>query len=218
MNGLSEIRLRAQFSSPTVSAVTIPAGSGTATDLGRNLLVCHGHEPYALLRDWHSVLLNRGLARRPTVAVILCVAGFVLPPPSPGTPANLNSLLLRQSRHRDPYLLGMLAANQRLSLLGAVPAGYHVRSVLWCIFPDRPRQPWYRRETGDSKSTASAHSMDTDSSTQAAGAFNFALCFPIWVVFLAQMLDAVDFPISVPVGDFSTIIPGKSQKMQDDEV
>ncbi|RJE25861.1 hypothetical protein PHISCL_01837 [Aspergillus sclerotialis] len=52
----------------------------------------------------------------------------------------------------------------------------------------------------------------------AGGAFNFALCFPVWVIFFAQVLDAVDFPISIPVGDFSTIIPGKSQKFRDEEV
>lgn len=47
---------------------------------------------------------------------------------------------------------------------------------------------------------------------QAAGAFNFALCIPIWHIFIAQILDAVDFPITLPVGDLSTIVPGRSQK------
>ncbi|KAJ5388672.1 hypothetical protein N7509_011213 [Penicillium cosmopolitanum] len=46
----------------------------------------------------------------------------------------------------------------------------------------------------------------------AAGAFNFALCIPIWHIFIAQILDAVDFPITLPVGDLSTIVPGRSQK------
>ncbi|OJJ36201.1 hypothetical protein ASPWEDRAFT_156679 [Aspergillus wentii DTO 134E9] len=46
----------------------------------------------------------------------------------------------------------------------------------------------------------------------AGGAFNFALCMPVWHIFMVQMLDAVDFPISLPVGDLSTVIPGKSQK------
>lgn len=59
--------------------------------------------------------------------------------------------------------------------------------------------------------------MHADHSTQAAGAFNFALCFPVWILFFAQLLDAVDFPINVPVGDFSSIIPGKSQRLREDE-
>ncbi|CAI7667347.1 unnamed protein product [Penicillium pancosmium] len=46
----------------------------------------------------------------------------------------------------------------------------------------------------------------------AAGAFNFALCVPIWHIFIVQILDAVDFPITLPVGDLSTIVPGRSQK------
>lgn len=48
----------------------------------------------------------------------------------------------------------------------------------------------------------------------AAGAFNFALCIPVWIIFIAQILEAVDFPISIPVGDFSTLIPGRSQRMR----
>ncbi|KAE8380208.1 GPR1/FUN34/yaaH family-domain-containing protein [Aspergillus bertholletiae] len=50
----------------------------------------------------------------------------------------------------------------------------------------------------------------------AAGAFNLALCVPVWHIFLAQMLESVDFPYTVPVGDLSTIIRGRSQKMQTD--
>ncbi|KAL2833592.1 GPR1/FUN34/yaaH family-domain-containing protein [Aspergillus pseudoustus] len=46
----------------------------------------------------------------------------------------------------------------------------------------------------------------------AGGAFNFALCVPIWHIFLTQILEAVDFPIALPVGDLSTVIPGRSQK------
>ncbi|KAJ5357113.1 hypothetical protein N7541_004271 [Penicillium brevicompactum] len=47
---------------------------------------------------------------------------------------------------------------------------------------------------------------------KAAGAFNFALCIPIWHIFIAQILDAVDFPVALPVGDLSTIILGRAQK------
>ncbi|CEL03788.1 Putative GPR1/FUN34/YaaH-class plasma membrane protein [Aspergillus calidoustus] len=48
----------------------------------------------------------------------------------------------------------------------------------------------------------------------AGGAFNLALCFPIWHIFLTQVLEAVDFPIVLPVGDLSTVIPGRSQKVK----
>ncbi|KAJ6036178.1 hypothetical protein N7540_000457 [Penicillium herquei] len=47
---------------------------------------------------------------------------------------------------------------------------------------------------------------------KAAGAFNLALCFPIWHIFIAQMLEAVDFPFELPVGDLSTVILGRSQR------
>ncbi|KAJ5459137.1 hypothetical protein N7530_011081 [Penicillium desertorum] len=53
---------------------------------------------------------------------------------------------------------------------------------------------------------------------KAAGAFNFALCIPIWHIFIAQILDAVDFPIALPVGDLSTVVLGKSQKARKREV
>ncbi|RDW68736.1 putative plasma membrane ammonium transporter (Ato3) [Aspergillus mulundensis] len=51
----------------------------------------------------------------------------------------------------------------------------------------------------------------------AGGAFNFALCVPVWHIFLTQILEAVDFPISLPVGDLSSVIPGRSQKMRRSE-
>ncbi|PLN80613.1 plasma membrane ammonium transporter [Aspergillus taichungensis] len=44
------------------------------------------------------------------------------------------------------------------------------------------------------------------------GAFNFALCMPIWHIFIAQLLESVDFPIAIPVGDLSTVVLGRSQK------
>nr|DAA06462.1 TPA_inf: GPR1/FUN34/YaaH-class plasma membrane protein [Aspergillus terreus] len=46
------------------------------------------------------------------------------------------------------------------------------------------------------------------------GAFNFALCIPIWHIFIAQILEAVDFPLTLPVGDLSTVILGRSQKQR----
>ncbi|KAF5861719.1 hypothetical protein ETB97_012671 [Aspergillus alliaceus] len=47
-----------------------------------------------------------------------------------------------------------------------------------------------------------------------AGGFTLALVIPIWHIFIAQMLEAVDFPIAIPVGDLSTVILGRSQKAQ----
>jgi hypothetical protein len=38
------------------------------------------------------------------------------------------------------------------------------------------------------------------------------LCLPIWWIFIAQIFEAVDFPLTIPVGDLSTVILGKSQK------
>lgn len=49
---------------------------------------------------------------------------------------------------------------------------------------------------------------------QAAGAFNFALCIPIWHIFLTQILEAVDFPFRIPVGDLSSVVPGRSQRIR----
>jgi hypothetical protein len=39
-----------------------------------------------------------------------------------------------------------------------------------------------------------------------------ALCVPVAYLFVTQILEAVDFPISLPVGDLSTVILGKSQR------
>ncbi|KAH8703013.1 plasma membrane ammonium transporter [Talaromyces proteolyticus] len=46
----------------------------------------------------------------------------------------------------------------------------------------------------------------------AAGALTMALCAPVGYLFIAQILEAVDFPISLPVGDLSTMILGKTQR------
>ncbi|KAL2851253.1 hypothetical protein BJX68DRAFT_266160 [Aspergillus pseudodeflectus] len=48
----------------------------------------------------------------------------------------------------------------------------------------------------------------------AAGAFNFTLCLVVWYMFWVEILDSVDFPITLPVGDLSTFVIGKSQKPQ----
>ncbi|CAG8893168.1 unnamed protein product [Penicillium egyptiacum] len=46
----------------------------------------------------------------------------------------------------------------------------------------------------------------------AAGACNFVLCVPIWYIFVAQMLESIDFPLVLPVGDLSEVIRGRTQK------
>jgi hypothetical protein len=50
------------------------------------------------------------------------------------------------------------------------------------------------------------------SSSQAAGAFTFALTMMIWYVLAVQLLEAVDFPLTLPVGDLSTYIKGKKER------
>lgn len=47
---------------------------------------------------------------------------------------------------------------------------------------------------------------------KAAGACNFVLCIPIWYIFVAQMLESIDFPLVLPVGDLSEVVQGKNQK------
>lgn len=51
-------------------------------------------------------------------------------------------------------------------------------------------------------------------SFKAAGACNFVLCIPIWYIFVAQMLESIDFPLVLPVGDLSELIQGRNQKAQ----
>ncbi|KAK5259665.1 hypothetical protein LTR40_005533 [Exophiala xenobiotica] len=48
--------------------------------------------------------------------------------------------------------------------------------------------------------------------TIAAGAFTFALTMMIWYVLAVQLLEAVDFPLTLPVGDLSTYIKGKKER------
>lgn len=52
----------------------------------------------------------------------------------------------------------------------------------------------------------------TDSQQKASGAFTWALTMMVWYILLVQLLDAVDFPITPPLGDLSHIIKGKSEK------
>ncbi|KAL6242948.1 hypothetical protein RBB50_010048 [Rhinocladiella similis] len=50
--------------------------------------------------------------------------------------------------------------------------------------------------------------------TVAAGAFTFALTAMVWYVLAVQLLEAVDFPITLPVGDLSRYIKGKKEREQ----
>ena len=47
------------------------------------------------------------------------------------------------------------------------------------------------------------------------GAFVFILSMEIWYLLFAQMLESVDFPLSLPVGDLSSVIKGKSLRRPD---
>jgi len=47
---------------------------------------------------------------------------------------------------------------------------------------------------------------------QAGGAFTFVTSLAGWWIFIAIMLASLDFPFSLPVGDLSHIIKGRSQK------
>lgn len=50
---------------------------------------------------------------------------------------------------------------------------------------------------------------------QASGAFTFALTMMVWYLLFIQLLDAVDFPIELPVGDLSHRIRSKSERLAD---
>lgn len=52
------------------------------------------------------------------------------------------------------------------------------------------------------------------SRSKAAGACNFILCIPIWYIFVAQMLESIDFPFALPVGDLSEVVLGRNQKVR----
>lgn len=45
-----------------------------------------------------------------------------------------------------------------------------------------------------------------------AGAFGFLAVMAGWWIFFAQMLQSVDFPVVIPVGDISHIIPSLSTR------
>jgi hypothetical protein len=41
----------------------------------------------------------------------------------------------------------------------------------------------------------------------------FALSALVWYLLFVQLLEAVDFPVSLPVGDLSGVVPGKSVRV-----
>ena len=49
-----------------------------------------------------------------------------------------------------------------------------------------------------------------DRNDQAAGAFAFVTCVVGWWIFLSILLASVDFPLTLPIGDLSTMIKGAS--------
>ena len=44
------------------------------------------------------------------------------------------------------------------------------------------------------------------------GGCAFVTCVLGWYLFFVQILDAVDFPLSLPVGDLSTLIRGRNER------
>ncbi|KAF4991918.1 hypothetical protein FDECE_13860 [Fusarium decemcellulare] len=52
---------------------------------------------------------------------------------------------------------------------------------------------------------------------KAAGAFTFIFCIFGWYLWLGMLLDAVDFPLRIPVGDLSTRFAGASERKKRQE-
>ncbi|KAI9798770.1 MAG: hypothetical protein M1833_004600 [Piccolia ochrophora] len=51
----------------------------------------------------------------------------------------------------------------------------------------------------------------------ASGVFSLVAVLPGWYIFAAQMLEALDFPFGLPVGDLSSLIKSGSQRKQERE-
>lgn len=52
---------------------------------------------------------------------------------------------------------------------------------------------------------------------QAAGAFGFVASAGAWWILAAQILASVQFPISLPVGDMSTVFPAAKTAILSEE-
>lgn len=130
-------------------------------------------------------------------------------------------ILLRLSRTPHFHLPNLLTPHQYLPFPCAIPTCDHIWTVRGNLFPNGIGESCSGCQItkGMTKSRFHASWVYADIIIQqAAGAFNLALCIPIWHIFIAQILDAVDFPIALPVGDLSTVILGKSQKARKREV
>ncbi len=53
---------------------------------------------------------------------------------------------------------------------------------------------------------------------QAAGAVLFACCMGGWYLLAALLLPTVDFPLQLPVGDLSHLVPGATKKKANKDV
>lgn len=150
-NGSSGIRLQACFSSLTVS---ISAGRGISaypeqapSGLSRGLASCHFTRVGTSIHRQAIGLKVESHRHMPRLLVRLISA-------LPFT-ANRVSLLLRHPGHPHPSILGMLASDQRLPLLGSVPPGNHLWPFLRGILPARTRTSCSCGEATNSKSARS---------------------------------------------------------------
>jgi len=53
---------------------------------------------------------------------------------------------------------------------------------------------------------------------QAAGAVMLVSCIAIWWIFFATMLEVLDFPFQIPVGDLSWMIKGASSRPEENSL
>lgn len=135
----------------------------------------------------------------------------------------LYRVLLCHSRTPHVRIHDLLPPHKRLPLPRTFFTRDNIWVVCWHIFPDGAGK--FGAGCEITKGMLQTHLLFSSILNsysfmypQAAGAFNFALCIPIWHIFIAQILDAVDFPIALPVGDLSTLIIGKNQKARKREV
>jgi uncharacterized protein len=53
---------------------------------------------------------------------------------------------------------------------------------------------------------------------QSAGVVMLVSTMAIWWIFFATMLEALDFPFQIPVGDISWMIKGASSRLEDNSL
>ena len=66
--------------------------------------------------------------------------------------------------------------------------------------------------TGADWEMAQGHAAAGMNCQIAGGAFGFIACLCGWYLFFVQMLESVDFPLSLPVFNLSTMVKGASEK------